>query len=249
MSWELDGLDRATLRTGDFSGYVELAHPDRGLQQVTLRNHSVSTSTWLGMWMCEGALDRLPGREQVEDAYVRGDDLIVRYAIPAGRTAVQRLLWNHRSRASISVVELRAYVQTELLASDPRSVFFSSLAPTTEVVRWSNAGWIPVEPGGCPTDASRSATEGAPFHMHLFRPLGSEVSLALVARVAPGQEDRVEFARDGVAWKCEMFPESLEKGVIRVAQVWGLCLPRRSDERHLVGWLDEISTRPLPLTT
>lgn len=250
-AWEFSGTSRARVQAGDFQGWLDPRFPALGFQEVTWKCQSMLAG-WLAIDV--GRLERDGQSAEVEalaidEAYVRGRDLIVRYGLPTGRSTYPRLLWSVESRDGYVVVELRVYLQTDLLASDPRVRVHCAFPLGTETATWDGQAW---------QHARKQETEMASFGVnlndaslrcHRLRIPGSSASCGLIVRGTTDAVTSIHDEEDSLRWQCELFPESLEKGVIRVGQVWGVLTSRDGDERRLVECLSTLQASKLPLTT
>jgi hypothetical protein len=83
----------------------------------------------------------------------------------------------------------------------------------------------------------------------LFRP--QESSASYCEMVEPEESAGCETSEDGgsTAIRWTLFPDSLEKGVIRRARVRGLILPRQGDEELALACYRAFLASPLVLST
>lgn len=183
------------------------------------------------------------------DAYIRQDDLIATYLGPADPNRV-RLQCYWRGLAAVpggrlGGCELVISVQTDLLDADP-SLTVESFLPAANVLRMEHADqprFVALEPSSSPW-----SVEASPG-VFLFRPRRQWSYLEMVY---PSDFARAQIvAQSPPAWRLtsSLFPESLEKGVIRRGRIRGIFLPREEDETIALAAYREFVASPLPLTT
>ncbi len=129
-------------------------------------------------------------------------------------------------------------MQTSLLASNPR-VSLASRWPTAEVCLPTAAGnWVAA--GAAETDVSADLPG-----VFLFRPPAAEFTYAEI--IFP--TDFCGATASGGVLRYQLFPDSLEKGVIRRARLQGVWLPREDDEALAMACHERLLAAAPPLTT
>lgn len=220
--WELLE-NRAIGRKDAVELEVSWLAPTEGIGHVRIGAVELSVAPLLGL--------DLPGFEAgertISDVYVRGDDLIVRYAETADqvRTQVDWRLLPASSWAPWGGLELILSVQTQSLDARPRATARSR-----------------------PSAATASAPRPG---VSLFRLSAGEVSYVEM----PGQGDverTVTNRVPGDPARCDhetVFDLGrLEKGVIRRCRLRAYWLPQERDEQAVSALWDEFHSSPLPLT-
>lgn len=186
------------------------------------------------------------------DAYVRGNDLVASYEV-ADRGDVQPHVYFRASRLQDAAgLELIVSMQTGLLDSQPESIVTSELNASEVLVLDSVMDRVP-EPlatGGGTIEYLGSAGRAA--YLFVFR---LDDSLSYAEMVHPGDFVSVSLTstksadggtRHKLAWR--LFPERLEKGVIRRSRMAGWFLPRENDQQVAADVFSAFVHEPLPLT-
>jgi hypothetical protein len=246
--WKCDAA-QARLETPELVLQIDVNRPQDGIHSVMLssqgRSAALPQSSLLKVHLAPVA--RV---ENVADKWARGVDLVAVYAQSAERPFRSEIYWRAlRSESPLCVgVELIVSVQTSLLDALPRLDTSSSLPASealwiddpdrlTHVRRWAY--------GDPPLRATREGGQGvsllrledAPFsYIEMVYP-GDFVTASLQGR------DRLTTLQ----W--ELFPESLEKGVIRRARLRGLFADRDDDLNHAAWCYRDFVTSPIPLTS
>lgn len=237
--WYLDkDKQQATLQLPGLDAQVDLAHPATGVTGVVRDGQRLPGLSCLQVRM---AAPDLPVR--IQDCYVRQSDLIVRYAEPVERTIRPEIYWRAivDSRSSARGIELIVSVQTEEWDCDP-AVEIAGEFPGARLWHLTCDGaWDEVSladagfPGG--TELPCFAVWGA---------MGWYVEMAF-----PGDFAEIRTTQCGgdvrVQWR--LFPQRLEKGVIRRARVRGMFLGAEWEPVQGRQVFDEFLAAPLPLTT
>jgi len=177
--------------------------------------------------------------ETLVDSYQRGTDLVATYAQTPERNVRPQVYWRF---VEPSALELILSAQTSLLDSQPATALESAL-PAGEMVPLSaDAKVVQLTLDGWQTDDS------APRAV-LFRPAGLELSY--LEMVHPTDFAGVQLSIiDGLPTaRWHLFPERLEKGVIRRGRVRGVMLPRANDLQQAQKALIEFAHSALTLST
>lgn len=233
--WSLSGHS-ATLKLNALSISVDLRRPDMGL---TVKQQGEEAAHWLGVVLDPS---KEPAAEPVFDAYVRGQDLIVTYAQTSERTVQPQIYWRAWCGEPGEPVGIETLVsaQTSLLASRPELQIVTRLGQVDEVVALAphDDGEAASLQGDIKTTEPLLLVRGALPHQ----------SLALMANPS----DLVSFALSTsgkhTTLAAQLFPDSLEKGVIRRGRA-GLFLVDRGDDASAArAAFARFLSRPLPLT-
>jgi hypothetical protein len=159
--------------------------------------------------------------------YQRGTDLVATYLQTPERNTRPQVYWRVieqpvAENSLSTALEVIISAQTSLLDSQPLIALESTLPPG-EVCLWNERG----ESVTAASDAWQTG-DGSPCVV-LFRP--RDWSLSYCEMVHPSDFSAMQIQMSdlpSVRW--QMFPESLEKGVIRRGRVRGVFLPRAEDE-------------------
>lgn len=237
--WDIQGT-HARLSTGILAGEIDVAFPWRGFQPAASVRESVAL---LKVFTRAHALE---SPETIVEHYQRGVDLVATYAQTAERNTRPQVYWRviehpFGNEASATALEAIVSSQTSLLDSQPLTMLESTLPPG-EISLWSAQGtalelksdeWLSGEDSPC---------------VVLFRPRDWSLSYCEMIQPADCSAVCVEDAvLPCVRW--QLFPESLEKGVIRRGRVRGVYLPRKYDAELTLAAFDEFVNSPLALST
>jgi len=237
------------LQGGKAAAELNLARPQRGLENVSVDGHLLPAS------ILAVRLPEVEGDETlaVADAFVRGADLVVSYAQHPLRSIQPQIYWRglktNGGRALLAL-EIVVSVQTNLLDSRPEVVVCSHL-PAHGAWRLARLQPSELKQVRLREDEPRrfsSADGPSCFVFRLQR--GDQYSYAQMLPPADAAESTVVRHGDGrVRIEHRLFPASLEKGVILRARVRGLLMPRRQDASQAIALYRDLLKSPLPLTT
>jgi hypothetical protein len=251
--WQLDG-PVARVCDGALAAQVDLRQPQLGLTNISVAAVRLPISSVLGVEFEHAALSPL-------DAYVRGGDLVARYAHTSRRSLTIELYWRaggHSSSAAKTeraafdrglAVDLQVSVQTDQLDIDPALSSFACVA-ADEILHLPPA--VDPRAGGNPEHDGQ--------HVVAF---GANVASALVCRLTDCVYSYVEMVHPsdacGGAFAVEperqfairqyLFRERLEKGVVRRARIRGLWVPRERDVALATSAFARFSAEEADLTT
>jgi hypothetical protein len=243
--WRLE-KSLARLEMGELSASVDVACPQKGIFAVSA--HRVDLSRWrLLAAHTLGERAAPDACEDVVDSYVRGDDLVATYRETEARHVRPQVYWRRLALEASDAVavgfELILSMQTSLLDSDPGLLCRSEIsgASVRQLVD-PEKGCFEARPvAETPCDVGSAAGSGA----FLFRMDGapwSYLQLTLPADFDQAALHR-EAAPERIVLSQRLFPEHLEKGVIRRVRVRGLFLPQGQDEELARAiyqqWIDE----------
>ena len=185
------------------------------------------------------------------ETYVRGSDLVSTYESnePHG---LPQVYWRlHASSPPAIGVEVVLSMRTELLDSRPLSAV-DSLAANVSAFHASNldaASFQQVRPASAP---HRWEAEEATTHLFVLRNERLKMTYAEMVHPSDFVSAALSQPEPGVdSWhlKSLLFPESLEKGVIRRARICGWFLPAENDLAVAALLARQFIDEPLPLTT
>jgi hypothetical protein len=150
-------------------------------------------------------------------------------------------------------VQLILSMQTDELDSQPESLVKSRLPASEVFVLDSVSEYVPerLDPAALPAEYTALAGDAA--CLFLFRLAEAGISYAEMVHPGDFVSARLEGnpAADGagqltLVWT--LFPESLEKGVIRRSRIAGWLLPSENDLAHAAELFRQFVEAPLPLT-
>lgn len=190
---------------------------------------------------------------KLDEAYVRGADLVATYAKTPPYHVAPQVYWRATWIAAWNAVKLELVlsVQTDLLDSQPRTTIESggqatSLWLAEELAPGEFREWSPGDP---PTFRSSPALP----QLYVIRREEAGFSYAELVHpsdfVAASIDADLGTTGDIFSVRSTLFPERLEKGVIRRARVCGWFLPRENDLAATAELAREFVAEPLPLTT
>jgi len=239
--WSLSG-SRFTLACGNLAAECDLRDFILGL----------TTLTWAGTpldWRVLGP--QLPqvvnGQFAITECYVRGDDFVASCERPGPLPLVPQFYWRARqiaSHAAVSV-ELILSMRTDLLDTQPETTVetlvrggetFMALRPQVDAFRPAT-----------PATFKRSNLAAGEVPAFLIR----EAGVSYFQMVHPDDYFAVEHSASRKVHsrlRTSLFPERLEKGVIRRARICGWFLPAENDLEAAVELARQFIDEPLPLT-
>jgi len=187
----------------------------------------------------------------LDDAYVRGADLVATYAPANDWPFSPQIYWRINpsdAAEQYNSLSLLVSVQTHLLETWPHISIESHLR-SAELLLVSAGTDDEADPhvlGRGDHVFSPSASAGCLVH----RIAGADFSYAEIMPPSDFRELRLSWSADGschAAWL--LFADFLEKGVIWRARLQSLLMPRKKDVELAQACCRAIDQRPLPLTT
>lgn len=235
------------LETENWAGLINVLQPDEGLGQLTNNRQPVSANRLLA-----AQLEYEESDSALNECYIRGDDLIAVYQ-DTGKNLVRaqvywRVLPSFPCGPGGLGLELIASVQTDLLHSEPRLLVKSEFSDG-EVWRMVENGDDELIRLDCTLGQNLEYAQDTGLGGFVVR--GVHPQFDYLQAIHPSDSHRTWISRrnGGVAIIHELFPESLEKGVIRRGRVRGWFISRADDAAMAAAcyraWLSE----PPPLTT
>jgi hypothetical protein len=262
--------DAARFSTPTWGASLDLTRPQQGISQVTLDGRICA-----GLKLLCIELPQLPDpvpATMVAEHYVRGDDLVVRYApTPAHDLDLgSEIYWRGVESSGVWGLQLLMSLQTSRLDARPRLSVRGEVAHGELWIGWPaeqhSSAAIALDRVECSQQGQRPEQEGDGRTVHdskqhhgpltianpvvVIRWPETPWSLLLMALPADVEWWSVETpAGEAARLDLGMLNEHLEKGVIRRAQVALWCVPRADDAQQARRLYDEFLTSAPPLTT
>lgn len=238
--WQLDDA-AATYARGDLSVTIDILQPAEGLLKL---HYAGSEVTCLKSLMISPEPPAPKGGETVIEAYARGDDdLIVSYAQTPARTSRPVIEWSAVHEAEVVGLQSTIAMLTSLLDCDP----------TVRIRSRFGAGKL-LQAGAESPDRPRELVAGDSIEANatsvfVFRPDDADWSYAEILFPSDFQGAEIAKADGGLEIEFSLFPEFLEKGVIRKGRIQALFMPRADDLAHALAAHERLANSPAPLTT
>ena len=244
--------DRAEWRCDRLTAKLDLRHPERGLDSLTLFGGTVPPTGGRSQSLFQ---IRLAGRDRgacfATDCYVRDRDLVIRYAASSSSSVESQIDWRMMEWPALNAfgVEVIVSVQTDCLHSDPSSSASSSLHADE---LWSLREDDEFERCDQGPMAATGDSAASPRGAFLFRTRDSSASYLEMIHPSDLSEGVVSTRNVVEAAFCSryrLFQEPLEKGVIRRGRLRGIFVPHSQDLANaLTLYRDFVESAP-PLTT
>jgi hypothetical protein len=266
--WTLDG-NTASLRVGSFSAVVKIDEPGLGVHGVCWDGASIAAvETWLGFR--EYKQVRSEQVRPIEDAYVRGRDLVAVYAETPENPLRYEIYWRALDADSLcgaaAGIDVVASVQTSVLDAKPQTMLCSQCR--VDAV-WASAppkrDWAAVRVPAMPDakldmqaylrEAHKVMAEHRPTLDDAFLFALAESPWAYAEMIHPA--DRLwthVAARETSALRTAgtgylIFGMPMEKGVLLRARLRVLLLPRSDAQEIALRSREQFERAELPLTT
>jgi hypothetical protein len=245
VAWELSGPG-ATLKCGQLEAYARCDNEGLDLLVSKWRDQAipgVSVLCSAGPAQCAGQLD-------VAERYVRGTDLVATCR-PVGEYRIApQIYWRASFHAALNAarIEMVLSAQTDLLDSGPAWSIHS-------FIRGAELFYTCLHPEPIFANITRAARDFAlraasAEHLFVFRLASLGISYAQM--VHPTDFASAEVAMDEdqpLVVSTTLFPDRLEKGVIRRGRMCGWFMPAENDLTTAVQLAREFVAEPPPLTT
>jgi hypothetical protein len=237
--WNLDGL-HAALQRERLSAEIELDQPAGGLQ-VRLDGGPIAACILAPEIVLPQPTSGL------EEAFVRGNDLIVAYLPQGARPLRTQAYWRWLTPASVSGVlggfELIVSQQTSLLECDPQLAVASRFTAGEVVGLRSD---ISTHKATLPTRVASDNDDWA--GCWLVREVAAAISYMEMVHPDDLRHAAGQFDRANRKLTHRLFPQSLEKGVILRARLRGFFVPRDGDTSLVPVLAREFAASGPPLT-
>ncbi len=240
--WQIQGSE-AALECAPLRAAVHLDHPSHGLSGIVWNQTQLHS---------HAPLQLICGADRLLESYVRGNDLVAGYE-SCGPQSFPHVYWRARNRGTGGAVglEIVLSMRTDLLDALPQSAvdtlvgnvsFFHASALETSAFKSLRRA-----------KRARKIT-AAESTTHLFVMRDEQAGVTYAEMVHPSDFASAvvfnpESAADSWHVKSHLFPERLEKGVIRRARIGGWFLPAKNDLAVAVELAKQFIDEPLPLTT
>jgi hypothetical protein len=225
----------ATLNACDWTGALDVLFPWHGFVPTS----QALTGAALLKVYTRASAGSAP--ETMVECYQRGADLVATYAQTLERNVRPQVYWRAVESEGLPArggLEVILSAQTSLLDSQPQTIVESTL-PASEVVCFGSRSQV--------VKATKDTwqTDGNAPRAVLFRLPGGQASY--LEMVHPSDFAGVMVQKSLVRW--HLFPEHLEKGVIRRARVRGMLLAREGDEVAVPQLMQAFAQSALALST
>jgi len=250
--WNLDG-QRGALACGPLEGEAQAGPLSFGFAVTRWNGRAVDR---IGVLNSPGPAGRAAALVLAE-AYVRGDDLVFQYEKLPPHNIAPQIYWrascDEARRAAR--IEMIVSVQTDLLHSVPQFPIASSVL---DAELWHCAElWHSAERAADMFKRIEQRANIAPLTRaqsptHLFAFRSATLGLTYAEMVHPSDfvwAQPVVARGEPVSVTSSLFPEHLEKGVIRRGRICGWFLPCENDLAVAVELARQFIDEPLPLTT
>jgi len=244
VSWDLNGPG-AILKCGPLEAYVRCE--EQGLDLIAtqwgeLAIAGIAVLTSAGPTECAGLLN-------VAERYVRGADFIANCQPAGAHRIAPQIYWRSAFHAEFNAarIELVLSAQTDLLDSGPAWGISSIVRDAALFYANLDAQPSFIEISGGEHDFTKPAKSAE--HLFVFRIASLGISYAQM--VHPSDFASAEINLDGeqpLALSTTLFPDRLEKGVIRRGRICGWFLPAQNDLETAVMLARDFVKEPLPLT-
>jgi hypothetical protein len=243
VAWKSEGAHAASLHCGPLQGFAQC---DSDGTSFVLTRWSGQTADSVEVLASAGPDNQ--SELKLAELYIRGTDLVADF-VPAGphRIAPQ-LCWRtgFEPRTAAIRIELMLSVRTELLDSAPSWSVLSLMKDSAlfHAASLDNAAFEDISGNDRPIQRSDSAE-----HLFVFR--HPRFGLSYAEMVHPSDFVTAEVAPAGqqpTSVRSKLFPERLEKGVIRRGRICGWFMPAQNDLETAVKLAKQFVEEPLPLT-
>jgi hypothetical protein len=248
--WKREGT-QVSLDTARLAAQLDVSAPQAGIGNVVVRWNGnfipLAPARILGV-----QLPQPISLESISDSWLRGDDVVVRYGQTTLRPFCPEIYWRFLSEFAQPTMglELIISVQTSLWDALPRTSATSELQ-AEEMLWMANPSHaerpepVPFRAGSEEIDVAGPIQTGC----CLFRFGGLPFSYLEMIHPSDFSAAKLEWRDHRVRVQWDLFPESLEKGVIRRARLRGIWIPRHIDLEESVRQYCAFRESPLPLTT
>ncbi len=251
VSTRLAPILPAQLVSNELTADLNLHRPQDGLRRWLVSGTAFPAKSLLGVLFEQGQQGVV-----LTDCYTRGDDLIATYHHEPDDAVSSQIYWrwlrSSLAPGSLGGVEIIVSVQTELLHSEPHLTLASHVAAEEIWMLMNNEenGFQQVFP------TPQSETLFDQNHgLGAFLIRGPARGLSYLQIIHPSDLHKSRLRQQGEAPASdvqilhELFPDPLEKGVIRRGRARGWFLERAADFASAIACYRQWLAEPPPLTT
>ena len=196
--WLLES-SHASLEQSNLHCELELTQPQKGLRNTTAYQHPLAHSSFVQLHMGLG-------EETIQEAYQRGNDLIVQYQSTEQRNATPQLYWRTSDRENAVGIETIVSLQTDLLDCRCPIQTSTSIAATLSVyILRDGQQWEKVD--------------GAECSHALLVQLTPTLTYLEAVHPTDHTTTSIRFDDQTATWEHCLLNLPLEKGVIRRARM------------------------------
>ncbi len=252
--WQLENTT-AHLTIRHLLATVDLLHPDRGIHAIKVFG---AAAQHMELFSLPTLGDTGANADELTDHYVRSTDLVATYSQTAERNVSTQVYWRvletDESQQAFGF-ELVVSAQTNLLDSTP-SVELVSHVPCESVHRLHDRKRLHFDEIGLNAGEQRMFEAQLGESLFLMHLIGQPVAYAEMVYPTDfvcSELVRCETSAARIRLKHRLFPEHLEKGVIRRGRVRGMFLPHEGMslgriEQWAASCFDEFCDSAPPLT-
>jgi len=248
VKWELSGPG-ANLKCGLLEAY---ARCDEHGMDVIVTKWNERPTPGISV-LCSAGPVESAGQLEVSDRYIRGRDFVVS-CLPAGQHRITpHVYWRaaFHPESSAARIELVLSAQTDLLDSGPawhiNSFVREAALLHCDILHCDIQRESAIEDISAAVKTFDAAVSTE--HLFLFRVPSLGITYAQI--VHPSDFAGANVALDGrqpMVISTTLFPERLEKGVIRRGRICGWIMPAENDVETAIKLAREFINEPLPLT-
>jgi hypothetical protein len=249
VNWTLEG-NNAWLNCGPLRGCVRLHQLVAGICDKTW--HDLLCDKFAVLQLVVPLVEIAPPRELV-DSYIRHSDLVASYARTPPLTVAPQIYWraSFDERSSAVSIEVMLSMHTDLLDSQPHSAV-NSIGIGCNLFHTADLKTASFQRLTAAQGANRF--DARDFGTHLFLLRSNELRLSYAEMVHPGDfvSTEIDYRGDDLSTyriHSTLFPDHLEKGVIRRGRICGWFMPVENDMEAAVALARQFVAEPLPLTT
>jgi hypothetical protein len=184
---------------------------------------------------------------EINERYVRGSDFVATYAKSDEFPVAPQFYWRACLHEAFSAVQVQMIlsVQTDLLDSHPEASVNSFAIES----RLFHAPTLQIDSFREVSDSVLYEADAGREHLFVFRNEALDLSYAQMVHPTDFVAVQIQMneSRPPLV-SVTLFPESLEKGVIRRARISGWFLPAENDLAAAVELAKQFVHEPLPLT-
>lgn len=244
--WKLQAYS-ASLRLPQLSAEIDLLRPSVGLTELSRKNQTLAGY----LLAVTPAGDSSIERDEISEAFVRGNDLVVTYAETEQRPFSLQVYWRvHVEAADIVVLDTILSLQTRLLESFPQvqvatelPAVSANLLPTTDAADSSDTDDLVLAEGEThelPVDTPNGL---------LLRSNTGDWSFAQATHPQDRGVSRVTTSDSATRLAHQLGGRFMEKGVIRRLRVRGVFTTHENDATVASRYLSRLEAEQPPLTT